>query len=139
VPGFVQANLSISHAGTIRGMHFHRRQWDLWVPVSGSLFAAVHDLRVGSPTEGADLTVGLDAGRPRGLLIPPGVAHGYQALAEAVLLYLVTTEYDGTDEQGFRFDDTSLGFAWPEPAAAVSDRDRSAPPASKVVRPNFSG
>jgi dTDP-4-dehydrorhamnose 3,5-epimerase len=139
VPPFAQGNLSTSRAGTIRGMHFHQRQWDLWVPASGTLFAGVYDLRAGSPTEGAHDTVELDGSRPRALLIPPGVAHGYQAVTDATLLYLVTNEYDGTDEQGFRYDDPSLGFAWPEPAGAVSDRDRSAPPVSDVVRPSFTG
>jgi dTDP-4-dehydrorhamnose 3,5-epimerase len=139
VPPFVQGNLSTSRAGTVRGMHFHDRQWDLWVPASGTLFAAVHDLRVGSPTERACQTVELDATRPRALLIPPGVAHGYQALTEASLLYLVTNEYDGTDERGLRFDDPALGFAWPAPAGPVSDRDRSAPDVADVVRPSFGG
>jgi dTDP-4-dehydrorhamnose 3,5-epimerase len=139
VPPFVQGNISTSRAGTIRGMHFHDRQWDLWVPASGTLFAAVYDLRVGSPTEAAHETVELDAARPRALLIPPGVAHGYQALTDASLLYLVTNEYDGTDEQSLRFDDPALGFAWPEPVAAVSDRDRTAPGAVDVVRPSFGG
>jgi dTDP-4-dehydrorhamnose 3,5-epimerase len=120
-------------------MHFHDRQWDLWVPVGGALFAALHDLRAGSPTEAAHDTLELDASRPSALLIPPGVAHGYQALTDASLLYLVTNEYDGTDEHGLRFDDPALGFTWPEPAGPVSDRDRTAPSAADVVRPIFTG
>ncbi len=120
-------------------MHFHQRQWDLWVPAGGTLFAAVYDLRTGSPTEAAHDTVELDAATPQALLIPPGVAHGYQALTDATLVYLVTNEYDGTDEEGLRYDDPALGFAWPEPAGAVSDRDRDAPDATDVVRPRFTG
>ncbi len=120
-------------------MHFHRRQWDLWVPAVGALFVALHDLRVDSPTEASTITVELDAADPKGLLIPPGVAHGYQALTDAILLYLVTNEYDGTDEEGIRFDDPSLGFTWPHPAGAVSNRDRTAPFAADVLRPRFAG
>ena len=105
-----------------------------WNPVRGGLRPPGR-----LPTEAAHETVELDATRPRALLIPPGVAHGYQALTDARLLYLVTNEYDGTDEQGLRFDDPALGFAWPVPAGVVSDRDRTAPTAADVVRPSFGG
>jgi len=132
VPSFVQGNLSRSKAGVVRGMHFHLRQHDLWVPVQGRLQVGLFDMRNGSPTQGVGQAIDLDAGDPRSVLIPPGVAHGFQALSDAVLLYLVTEPYDGTDEHGFRFDDPGLGFTWPLPAAVVSDRDREAPALADV-------
>src|SRR5687767_15711465 len=39
------------------------------------------------------------------VLIPPGVAHGLLALQDVKLLYLVSSEYDGTDENGFAWND----------------------------------
>ncbi len=90
-------------------MHFHRRQSDLWVAVSGRFQVGLFDLR---KEGGVGYTLELDPEHPQALLIPPGVAHGFLALSEATLLYMVTEAYDGTDEHGFRFDDPGLGFAW---------------------------
>jgi dTDP-4-dehydrorhamnose 3,5-epimerase len=97
------------------------------VPLEGSLFVGLHDLRDGSATAGETQTVALDAGEPAALLIPPGVAHGFQALEDAALLYLVTEPYDGTDEEGFRFDDPGAGVPWPLADPVLSERDSAAP------------
>jgi dTDP-4-dehydrorhamnose 3,5-epimerase len=43
------------------------------------------------------------------------------------LLYIVTAEYDGTDEHGFAWNDPTAGVAWPEGTPLLSERDRSAP------------
>ena len=42
---FVQANLSTSAAGVLRGLHLHRRQDDLWIVADGRAFVALVDLR----------------------------------------------------------------------------------------------
>ena len=42
---FVQANLSESAAGVLRGLHVHRRQLDYWVIVGGRAFVALVDIR----------------------------------------------------------------------------------------------
>src|SRR6266576_3771729 len=44
-PAFVQANLSTSAAGVLRGLHYHRRQLDYWVVTSGRALVAVADVR----------------------------------------------------------------------------------------------
>src|SRR6185503_13243430 len=44
-PAFVQANLSTSAAGVLRGLHYHRRQLDYWVVVSGRALVALVDVR----------------------------------------------------------------------------------------------
>jgi dTDP-4-dehydrorhamnose 3,5-epimerase len=132
IPPFVQGNLSRSRARVLRGLHVHRRQWDLWVPVAGRLFVALRDLREGSPTAGVTDTLELDAARPAALLIPPGVAHGFQALEDATLLYLVTEAYDGTDEDGFSPLDPAVGVSWPLDDPILSDRDRDAPPLAEL-------
>ena len=64
-------------------------------------------------------------------MIPTGVAHGFLALEPLELLYLVTNEYDGTDE---------LGFAWDDPTAGVPlarrRRDRRRAPDPLRPRPD---
>ena len=42
---FVQANLSSSAAGVLRGLHYHRRQLDYWVVATGRAFVALVDVR----------------------------------------------------------------------------------------------
>jgi len=42
---FVQANLSESEPGVLRGMHFHDRQADLWIVLAGRAFVGLTDLR----------------------------------------------------------------------------------------------
>jgi dTDP-4-dehydrorhamnose 3,5-epimerase len=128
-PVFVQGNLSRSHMGVVRGMHYHVRQADLWVPIDGTITIGLHDVRSSSPTGGASMT--LDLGQSpdtrAAVFIPPGVAHGFCATSELLLLYLVDREYDGTDEHGFSPTDPALGFTWPVASPILSDRDREAP------------
>ena len=68
-------------------------------------------------------------GLPQGLLIPPGVAHGYLSLTDITLIYVVDQYYDGgADEFGVAWDDSTLGLNWDcisQPL--VSERDAGNP------------
>jgi dTDP-4-dehydrorhamnose 3,5-epimerase len=139
-PRFVQANLSNSAAGVLRGLHYHRRQLDYWVVTSGRALVALVDVR---PL--------LDGSGPRPLIethevaaddwvvIPAGVAHGFLALEALELLYLVTNEYDGSDELGFAWDDPDVAVPWPalsmtpDGRPILSERDISNPPLAELV------
>jgi dTDP-4-dehydrorhamnose 3,5-epimerase len=137
---FVQANVSTSAPGVLRGLHIHRRQLDYWVVVSGRAFVALVDIRpqVGGSPELAAVEV-------RELLpndwvvIPAGVAHGFLAIEALQLLYLVTNEYDGSDELGFAWDDPAVGVPWPVVTGTpggrpiVSDRDASNPSLAELL------
>ena len=138
----VQANLSTSRARVLRGMHFHRRQADFWVVLDGMAFVGLYDLRAGSPTQRETTTLTLDARQGlTGLLIPPGVAHGFCAITEVGLLYLVTAEFTGEDEGGFSWNDPDLAISWPFEEPIVSERDRTSGTLASVLRdpPAFSG
>lgn len=130
----LQGNVSRSTVGVLRGMHFHRRQWDYWFVVSGMAFVALADLRTGSPTERATMTMRLAGDEPRGLFIPSGVAHGFFAESEFVLQYLNDRYFDGSDEFGFAWNDPSLGIDWPTAAPILSDRDRANPSMAEALR-----
>jgi dTDP-4-dehydrorhamnose 3,5-epimerase len=137
---FVQANLSTSAPGVLRGLHLHRRQLDYWIVATGRAFVALVDVR---PL--------LDGTGPRALVetrelpaddwvvIPAGVAHGFLALERLEMLYLVTNEYDGSDELGFSWDDPAVGVPWPDVATTpdrrpiLSARDQSNPPLAELV------
>lgn len=122
----VQANHSRSRAGVVRGLHFHRRQADLWYVVTGRIRVGLVDLRVpGGPPQAH--TVDLDGDDPATLYVPPGVAHGFAALTDVDLIYWVSEEYDASDEFGIAWDDPTLGIDWGVTDPVLSERDRSNP------------
>ena len=73
------------------------------------------------------------------VVIPAGVAHGFLALEPLELLYLVTNEFDNSDELGFAWDDPAVGVPWPRIEATpdgrpiLSDRDQSNPSLAELV------
>jgi dTDP-4-dehydrorhamnose 3,5-epimerase len=125
---FVQANLSQSKVGVLRGVHFHLRQKDMWVVLEGRAHVCLVDLRdrlAGGPTPPLAVAEEYQAGDA--VLIPEGVAHGFWALDPVSLLYLVTNEYDGTDEHGFAWNDPDAAAEWPAGVPTLSERDAAAP------------
>lgn len=129
----VQANRSDSVAGVLRGLHYHLLQADYWYVTAGRMFTALCDLRASSPTRGAVETLEMGEGNDVGLYIPPGVAHGFLALTDVTLTYLVDRYFDPTDELGVRFDDPGIGIPWPAGERILSDRDRTNPSLADVA------
>lgn len=133
----VQANRGDRRAGAVVGLHYHLHQSDYWYVPRGRARVVLHDLRAASPTDGATLT--LDLGRApgddahtsadehRGVLIPPGVAHGFAALSDMTITYLVDSYYDPADELGVAWDDPDIGADWGVSDPVLSGRDRSNP------------
>ena len=137
---FVQANLSTSAAGVLRGLHYHRRQLDYWIVASGRAFVALVDVRPLLAGSGPRPRVETrQLGPDDWVVIPAGVAHGFLALEPLELLYLVSNEYDGSDELGFAWDDPAVAVPWPrltataDGAPILSDRDRSNPPLAELI------
>jgi len=139
-PRFVQANLSNSAAGVLRGLHYHRRQLDYWVVTAGRALVALVDVRPLLDRTGPRALVEThELTADHWVVIPAGVAHGFLALEALELLYLVTNEYDGGDELGFAWDDPAVGVPWPalsmtpDGRPILSERDRSNPPLAELV------
>jgi dTDP-4-dehydrorhamnose 3,5-epimerase len=131
----VQANLSWSRPGVLRGLHWHRRQSDYWCVLSGVAHVRLVDLREGSPTRLAVERVRIDAAEERiALAIPAGVAHGFFAETEVLLQYLVDAPYTGDDEFGLAWDDPAVDTAWPTADPILSERDRANPILEDVLR-----
>jgi dTDP-4-dehydrorhamnose 3,5-epimerase len=59
--------------------------------------------------------------------IPPGVAHGFAALSDVTITYLVDGYYNPADELGVAWDDPAVAADWGVSAPVLSDRDRSNP------------
>ena len=123
----IQGNRSDKQAGAVVGLHYHLHQADYWYVTRGRARVVLHDLRVGSPTEGA--TLGFDIGDDdeRGVFIPPGVAHGFASLTDLTLTYLVDGYYNPDDELGVAWDDPEIGADWSLADPVLSERDRRNP------------
>jgi dTDP-4-dehydrorhamnose 3,5-epimerase len=139
-PRFVQANLSTSAAGVLRGLHYHRRQLDYWVVASGRAFVALVDVRPLLEGTGPRAVVETrELAANDWVVIPVGIAHGFLALEPLELVYLVTNEFDGSDELGFAWDDPAVGVPWPAVATTrdgrpiLSERDGSNPSLADLV------
>ena len=137
---FVQANLSPSAAAVLAGLLYHRRPADYWVVASGRAFVALVDVRPLLDGSGDRALVETRTlATDDWVVIPTGVAHGFLALEPLELIYLVTNEYDGSDELGFAWDDPAVGVPWPVVAATpdgrpiLSDRDQTNPPLAELV------
>ena len=123
----VQANRADRSAGTIVGLHYHLHQADYWLCPRGSARVVLHDLRQGSATTGATLTLDLTEDNGRGVFIPPGVAHGFAALTDVTLTYLVDNYYNPDDELGVAWNDPEIAADWGVENPTLSARDRANP------------
>ena len=136
----IQGNRSEKTAGSLVGLHYHLHQADYWYVLRGTARVVLADLRVGSPTEGTSMVIDLDGAEERGLFIPPGVAHGFAAVTDVLLWYLVDGYYNPNDELGVAWDDPALGVDWGMTDPVVSERDQTNPTVAEIpeaLRPRF--
>lgn len=135
IPGsaeMVQANRADRKAGALVGLHYHRFQADYWYVPFGRALVVLHDLRASSPTDGATLALEIGDHDHRGVYIPPGVAHGFWAVTDMTITYLVDHYYNPADELGVAWDDPDLRITWPGQNPELSQRDRTNPKRSEI-------
>lgn len=117
-------------AGTVRGMHFQyppHAEAKLVTCLRGTVFDVALDLRAGSPTFLQWYSQVLSAVNRTSLFIPPGFAHGFQALcADCELLYLHSTPHVPVAAGIVDALDRNLDIRWPLPVSLMSERDRAA-------------
>lgn len=134
----VQANMSVSAAGVVRGLHFADTppgQAKYVTCVKGAVLDVAVDIRVGSPTFGAWDSVLLDDVDRRGIFLAEGLGHAFMALSdEATVVYLCSSGYNPTSEHGVNPLDPAIAIGWPasdragRPIAPIlSDKDAAAP------------
>jgi len=124
----VQGNRADRSAGCVVGLHYHLHQADYWYVPHGTARVVLHDLREGSPTDGATWWTDLGGPEHRGVYIPPGVAHGFASLTDMTITYLVDGYYNPADELGVAWDDPAIGADWGVTDPVLSTRDLGNPP-----------
>jgi dTDP-4-dehydrorhamnose 3,5-epimerase len=130
--GVVQANVSVSSRGTVRGVHFADvpvGQAKYVTCLTGSMLDFVVDVRTGSPTFGEWDAVLLDAVDRRAVYLAEGLGHAFVALEEATTAhYLCSAEYDPAREHGVNVLDPALALSLPHGLELrLSPRDAAAP------------
>ena len=129
----IQGNRADRQAGAIVGPALPPPPGRLLVrPVRHAPGSCCTTCATGSPTDGATLTHRPRATEPdgthdhRGVFIPPGVAHGFAALTDMTITYLVDGYYNPADELGVAWDDPAVGADWgvdrPDALATATSR-----------------
>lgn len=107
---FVQDNLSFSKKGVVRGLHY---QWvepmgKLVNVISGSIIDYLVDIRANSETFGKSFSFELNSKNDCVLWVPPGFAHGFEALEDSFVFYKCTTKFNSKGEGSINFYDNYL-------------------------------
>jgi dTDP-4-dehydrorhamnose 3,5-epimerase len=122
---WVQDSVSRSRRNVIRGMHIDARMAKLVQALKGTIYDVIVDMRDGSPTYKRWEGFVLSDDNHRQLYVPAGFAHGFLAQSDDVIvMYKMSAHYDPAYESGLRWNDQSVGIAWPldgEPLLSPKD------------------
>jgi dTDP-4-dehydrorhamnose 3,5-epimerase len=122
--------VTTSSCGVVRGMHLQlppHEHHKVVQCLSGRALDVLVDCRETSPTYGQHVTLELAGDSGDGVLVPPGVAHGFCARSDnAIMLYRTSSAHAPDFDTGVRWD--SFGLRWPIASPIISDRDQQLPP-----------
>ena len=127
-----QANISLSSAGTLRGIHYSiaPRGQAKWITcVSGSIQDVIVDIRPDSKSFGQWIEVELKGDSGKAVLISEALGHGFLALeGNTAVAYLVSTPFSPTHEFEINPLDEKIGIKWGMETSElrISDKDLNA-------------
>tara|TARA_B110000003_G_scaffold256944_1_gene274881 strand:+ start:679 stop:1203 length:525 start_codon:yes stop_codon:yes gene_type:complete len=119
--------MSFSKKNVIRGLHLQRKssQGKFVSVLKGKIFDVAVDLRKNSKTFGKHYSCVLSEKNSKSIFIPPGFAHGFQALDhENYIIYSCTKYRNSKSEIAIKFDDKDLNIKWPSNKIVVSKKDQ---------------
>ena len=95
--------------------------------IKGRVFDIAVDLRKNSKTYGKYFSCILSEKNSNSIYIPPGFAHGFQALdKENYIIYNCTKYRNSKSEVAIKYDDKNLRIKWPLKRKIVSKKDKDA-------------
>ena len=121
--------MSFSKKNVIRGLHLQKKksQGKFVSVIKGRIFDVAVDLRKNSKTFGKYYKCTLSEKNSKSVYIPPGFAHGFQALEnENYIIYSCTQYRDTASEKVIKFNDKELNIKWPLKKKIVSKKDNQA-------------
>ena len=121
--------MSYSKKNVIRGLHLQTQnsQGKFVTAIKGRVFDIAVDLRKNSKTYGKYFSCILSEKNSNSIYIPPGFAHGFQALdKENYIIYNCTKYRNSKSEVAIKYDDKNLRIKWPLKRKIVSKKDKDA-------------
>jgi len=132
IPAPKQANVSFSKPGVVRGLHYQlppKEQGKIVTVMKGRIIDVALDIRKKSKSFGKYVQAELSDDNHYMLWIPPGFAHGFQALEDSTVLYFVThNEYSPPHERCVNY----TMIDWPIKNVIVSEKDAKCPPLERA-------
>ena len=119
--------MSFSKKNVIRGLHIQtiNSQGKFISVLKGKIFDVAIDLRKNSKTFGKVYKCLLSEKNNTSIYIPPGFAHGFQALEnENYIVYSCTKYRNKKSETTIKFDDKELNIKWPIKKFIISAKDK---------------
>jgi len=102
-------------------------QWQTITVVRGSILEVLLDCRPGSATFGEMEAFEFSADDAMQLILPPGVAHGYEVPnGEVIIHYGSTVDYFPKQEVTINTESRILSKVWKIPKPIMSNRDKEA-------------
>ena len=103
---FGQIYMTTAYPGVVKGWHYHKKQTDNMVVVSGMMKIVLYDSREGSKTKGQVDQYFIGEHNPCLLKIPPLVFHGFKCISdkEAMVINIPTELFDYKQPDEFRVD-----------------------------------
>ncbi len=113
---FGQVYVTAVYPGVVKGWHYHKKQADHFICVSGMAKVVLYDGREDSPTQGEINEFFIGERNPMLVKIPKGVYHGFKGISPAVTLIVnVPTErynYEEPDEYRLPAHTDEIPYDW---------------------------
>ena len=119
--------MSFSKKNVIRGLHIQtsNSQGKFISVLKGKIFDVTIDLRKNSKTFGRVYKCILSEKNNTSIYLPPGFAHGFQALEnENYIVYSCTKYRNKKSETTIKFNDKELNIKWPSKKFIMSTKDK---------------
>ena len=119
--------MSFSKKNVIRGLHVQttNSQGKFISVLKGKIFDVAIDLRKNSKTFGRVYKCILSEKNNTSIYVPPGFAHGFQALEnENYIVYSCTKYRSKKSETTIKFNDKELKIKWPSKKFIISTKDK---------------
>ena len=114
--------------GTIKGMHFQIKPYAEIKSINlikGKIIDVIIDIRKNSKNFLKTKTFILDSKENKTLVIPKGLAHGFQTLTDnCEIIYCHSEDYNNEKERSINPFDSKINIKWPIKISNISSKDK---------------
>ena len=129
--------VSKSKKNVLRGLHFqnNKPQGKYISVLKGKILDVAVDLRKNSKTFSKNFSIILSEKNCKGIFIPPGFAHGFQALEKENIVCYSCTEYRSIgNEHALKYNDPQLKIKWFKKNLIMTKKDRNAKTLKELIQ-----